>query len=199
MGAHAQIVARMADDRAQLIEWLQGLSRSTGMTLSAIAREAEVSTTTVTRYVNDPSYKFDLARRTIRKIEERFGSRAPVSSGMGDQVRTGFETRPSREPAEPKAPLTVIVSDDALDLRGIRKGDVCNLDPALEARPGDLVLAELQNSLHRRERIVRIFSPPYLLAHSTSGELNRPLLIEPGRVRVLGPLVKLTRELNSSR
>jgi len=184
----------MADDRALLKEWLQGLSRSTGMTLSAIAKEADVSTTTVTRFVNDRGYKFDLARRTIRKIEARFGTKAPVASGLSDRHGQSFELR--KDPAgSARAQEVAMVTDDALDLRGFRRGDLCHLTNDAKPEAGDLVFAEIHNSLHRRERIVRIYSPPYLLAHSTSFELNRPLLIEPGRVQILGVVVRMSRNL----
>lgn len=198
MGGCAQLIARMADDRALLREWLLSLSRSSGMTLSAIAREADVSTTTLTRFVNASDYKFDLARRTIRKIEDRFGSRAPIAPSTHDADVDEFDDKPDGAAKSKHAQEVVMVTDHALDLHGLRRGDLCQLDPAAEASPGDLVQAEIHNSLHKRERIVRIFSPPYLLAHSTSLDLNKPLLIEPGRVRILGVLVKLSRHLRTN-
>ena len=193
MSAYAQLIARMDDERDRLREWLLGLTRSTGMTLSAIAKEAEVSTTTITRFVNDAEYKFDLARRTIRKIEDRFATRAPVSSGLADNAASPFQPRKAPTSSSRPAPETVSISDDAMNLHGLQRGDACTVSTAIKPDSGDLVFAEINNSLHRREGVVRIYSPPYLLAHSTNFDLNRPLLIEPGRVAVVGVVTRIVR------
>lgn len=190
----------MEDDREHLRDWLRALSRQTGLSLTAIAEGAGIKGTTLTRFVNDDAHPHNLSRTTIRKIEQRFATRAPGGDGLTERGAAAFmareDARETKDSEEKRASHEVImVTDNALDLRGLRHGDLCDLDRRAEPRPGDLVLIEHRNSLHRTERIVRIFSPPYLLAHATNAELNRPLLIEPGRISILGVLTRLVRPL----
>lgn len=191
----------MEDDREHLRDWLRALARQTGLSLTAIAEGAGIKGTTLTRFVNDEEHPHNLSRTTIRKIEQRFATRAPGGDAMTARGGAAFMARENaRESGAAAADSrtsneTIMVTDNALDLRGLRHGDLCDLDRRTEPSPGDLVLIEHRNSLHRTERIVRIFSPPYLLAHATNPELNRPLLIEPGRITILGVLTRLVRPL----
>lgn len=190
------LLAAMADEREPLRIWLKSIVTTKGATLSAIAKEAKVSQPTITRFVNDPQYPYELSARTIRLIETTFGIPAPRSRTFEDSSVATFETRAAAAAkTHGGARERIMAMDDALDLRGVRRGDLLEIDAQAQPRPGDVVQAELRAGLKSREMAVRIYDPPYLMAHSTTYELNRPILIEPGRARVLGVVTRVTRQL----
>lgn len=195
----AALVALMADHREPLRQWLHAITRAHATTLTGLAREAKVVQSTITRFVNDADYPYELSSRTIRKIEERYGMPAPASRTFSDQAGAGFVVQPSTGVVnagdKPSTTLeTVMAPDDALDFRGLRRGDLCEVDTEAAARVGDMVLAELRSGFKNRELVVRIYDPPYLMAHSTAYELNRPILIEPGRAKVIGVITRILRQ-----
>jgi hypothetical protein len=187
------VFARMADAREPLRQWLRSIARTKSTTLSAIAKSAGVAQSSVTRFVNDPAYEFELSARTIRKIEEQFHVQAPRSQTFSDNQAQAFEARET--PFAARSFELVMAADDALNLAGVRRGDLCEVDAAAPPHAGDLVAVELRPGLRSRETIVRVWDPPYLMAHASNYDLNRPILFEPGRARILGIVRKVTRQL----
>lgn len=193
--APTSIVAAMGDYRDDLKAWLRNLARSQGVSLSEIAREAGAAVTTVTRFVNDDSWKHTLTNATIAKIEKRWQSEAPRAPGLADAGTAEFITRPDIKGQAQGSAEVVMVPDDALNMRGFLRGDLCYVDTAAHPQRGDVVLAEIRTPHRKGHRVLLTYDAPYLRGHSTDWELARPVLIDADRVRILGVAVRQARQL----
>jgi phage repressor protein C with HTH and peptisase S24 domain len=71
------------------IRYLRHVERETGKSLSAIAKEAGVASTTLTRPVNNPDHKFSVKQATLEAVER-------VTGIPFDGFRTGNNTSPER-------------------------------------------------------------------------------------------------------
>jgi SOS-response transcriptional repressor LexA len=72
----------MADlHRDAAIAYVDALVRETGLDLTNLARRAGVSSTTLTRFHNDPSYTNSLSARTLKKLSDATGIPLPASLG----------------------------------------------------------------------------------------------------------------------
>jgi phage repressor protein C with HTH and peptisase S24 domain len=72
----------MADlHRDAAIAYVDGLVRETGLDLTNLARRAGVSSTTLTRFHNDPGYTNSLSARTLQKLSDATGIPLPASLG----------------------------------------------------------------------------------------------------------------------
>lgn len=75
-GAHLTVsLARMGDRWEKA--YLKSVVQQTGKSLSAIARDAQISPTTLTRPMSDPDYKFVLKLATLEKIATTTGIPLP--------------------------------------------------------------------------------------------------------------------------
>lgn len=72
----------MADlHRDAAIAYVDALVRETGLDLTNLARRAGVSSTTLTRFHNDPGYTNSLSARTLKKLSDASGVPLPASLG----------------------------------------------------------------------------------------------------------------------
>jgi phage repressor protein C with HTH and peptisase S24 domain len=71
------------------IRYLRHVKRETGKSLSAIARDAGVASTTLTRPVNNADHKFSVKQATLEAVER-------VTGISFDGFRTGHNTFPER-------------------------------------------------------------------------------------------------------
>lgn len=185
----------MADAREPYRQWLRNIAKAKGTTLSQVAKNAKVVQSTITRFVNDPQYPYELSARTIRALEEFSGMEAPRTRTFSDNSNATFELDKRAQGALAPARETMMAPDDALNLHGIRRGDLCEIDTHAAPQVGDIVQVQIRAGFKTRDTTVRIYDPPYLMAHSTDYSLNRPLLIDPTRAKVTGVIVKVIRQL----
>jgi phage repressor protein C with HTH and peptisase S24 domain len=72
----------MADlHRDAAIAYVNALVRETGLDLTNLARRAGVSSTTLTRFHNDPNYTNSLSARTLKKLSDATGVPLPPDLG----------------------------------------------------------------------------------------------------------------------
>ena len=72
----------MADlHRDAAIAYVAALVRETGLDLTNLARRAGISSTTLTRFHNDPGYTNSLSARTLKKLSDASGVPLPASLG----------------------------------------------------------------------------------------------------------------------
>jgi SOS-response transcriptional repressor LexA len=69
--------------RDAAIAYVDALVRETGLDLTNLARRAGVSSTTLTRFHNDPGYTNSLSARTLKKLSDATGIPLPASLGGG--------------------------------------------------------------------------------------------------------------------
>jgi phage repressor protein C with HTH and peptisase S24 domain len=67
--------------RDAAIAYVDALIRETGLDLTNLARRAGVSSTTLTRFHNDPHYNNSLSARTLKKLSDVTGIPLPPSLG----------------------------------------------------------------------------------------------------------------------
>ena len=80
----------MADlHRDAAIAYVAALVRETGLDLTNLARRAGVSSTTLTRFHNDPGYTNSLSARTLKKLSDVTGVPLPADLGGAPGPRAG--------------------------------------------------------------------------------------------------------------
>ncbi len=82
--------------------------------------------------------------------------------------------------------------DNSMNLAGILAGDILISELDQPYKNGQVVVAQHYQK-NGAVTIVRSFSPPFLIAHSTSQEFV-PLQLENDDIRVVSPVLKLIRE-----
>lgn len=190
--------------RTQMQEWIRSNARRVGKTPTAVAREIQVSTTTLTKFLNDPKHKFLPAADTIAKLEAYFGERAP--SAAARTVRpTGFyeaEAVPYAASDNPQlaAAVAALVGNSnaraaftmrgrALENLGIQPGAVLIVDLNATPRDGDIVCAQVYDNtggattVFRRywKLVVGVLTPA---THEEAAQ--RPLVVDDEKVVVRG-------------
>lgn len=82
----------MADlHRDAAIAYVAALVRETGLDLTNLARRAGVSSTTLTRFHNDPGYTNSLSARTLKKLSDATGVPLPANLGGAPGSMTGAQ------------------------------------------------------------------------------------------------------------
>ena len=186
------------DIRNRQRAWLQHVQRVTGKTLTQIAREAELTPTTLLRPMNRKDHPHAISALTISQVAQATGVAASIDI-MGEAASN--PPRGFREPdAAPYALLThdpvsalirsVIggrngvdpwqLKSRALETAGYLPGDIMVMDMNREAKPGDIVCAQLYDwhAPANTQTIWRLFEPPYLVAASAAPEHRRPRLVD---------------------
>jgi transcriptional regulator with XRE-family HTH domain len=173
--------------------WLKRLPELTGQTLTGIAREIGVSTSTLTKPANNPDHPHVMSFSTIAKIARRY--HIPPPSGMGDELAAllpGFaadEASPFKFDGPPdfNALIKAYIADRpgidpwrlnarALELAGYVPGDVMIVDLNAAPRTRDVVVAQVfDHEMSRTETVWRLYERPYLVAATTDPSLLRPI------------------------
>ena len=63
----------MASFDANALDYIRFVMSETGLSASALAKEAGLATTTLTRALNNPDHKFGFSLRTLEKISKATG------------------------------------------------------------------------------------------------------------------------------
>lgn len=179
-----------ADARRLARDWLLKVKDSTRLSWTAIAREAGIAPSTLTKAVNDPDHPHILSTGTIAKISRAFKIPAPGAysddampaiaapeaapyafdgpAEFDNVVRAFVAARPEREAWQ--------LSTRALELVGYVPGDVVIIDRDVQPQAGDVVCAQVYDFRAVRAQLVwRRYQPPFLFAASASPELVKPL------------------------
>ncbi len=156
-----------------LRQWLGTVRKSTGWSFERIAREADVSPTTLTRFMK-PDYPHLLGLDTIRKISAATRIAAPSELGI-DLTPSGFgEIELKHWAPAPENQDDTITSTSGvdwwevrsflLDLEGLLPGDKIAVDLNKRAQPGDIVMAQVESQGGRDvETVLRKYENPLCL------------------------------------
>lgn len=187
--------------------WLEAVRKATGWSFDRIAREAEVSPTTLTRFMK-PDYPHLLGLDTIRKIAAITRIAAPIELGI-ELAPPGFAESELRhwspapnELEDPTKPASGVdwweVRSYLLDLEGLLPGDKIAVDLNRQAQPGDIVMAQVESQGGRDvETVLRKYEPPMLTCRTTQRDYPGPEFVDGTRVIVMGVAVSLRREMRS--
>ncbi|RAI22424.1 Peptidase S24-like [Rhodoblastus acidophilus] len=188
-------------------EWLLKVLAETKKTPSQLAKDSGVSDTTLTRFLNNPSYSGTLTPITVERISEHVGIPGPGYSTSKLQIaawkpRDEAERVPWDNCKSPTlaaliggrdAPEVWTIQTDHLALAGIRQGDMVVIDKDVQARDGDIVCAQIENGNGPRT-VFRMFQMPNLVGASFDPQAIRPEPVDGLRVRVIGVVTDLLRQ-----
>lgn len=202
----AAIFAPMTDLRAQQLAWLDAITRSTGLTVSEIARRAKLVPSTLTRFHSRDRDGHTLTAKTVKKIEDAVGIPAYDVREVPKQVPQLAEEGAPFVLPEATGDLMLLALQDVVErnnsvdlwrlqtsaLRACKyfPGDILLVDRNREAGIDDAVCAQVYD--FRRgtaETVFRIYKPPYLLSADMEGEPLKPLVVDNETVSVVGVIV----------
>lgn len=190
-------------------QWLEATVRARGESASQIAKAAGVSDTTVTRFLNNTAYKGVLNPLTVQRISDYTGIAGP---GVQDE---GHPLRSFREEAVPYVAeadagsaaavaallagrphaYAMVMQSTALELAGVRLGDIMIIDPSVSATDGDVVCALIEEG-KGATMVYRIFQMPNIVGASFDPRAVRPESINGTTRRIVGVMTDLVRRRN---
>ncbi|MDO8423705.1 MAG: hypothetical protein Q7S99_16245 [Parvibaculum sp.] len=192
--------------KATLRDWLDGVRKATGWSFERIAREADVSPTTLTRFMK-PDYPNLLGLDTIRKIAAATHISAPGDLGI-EMAPTGFsESELKHWTPAPNALQDALTSgvdwwevrSYLLDLEGLLPGDKIAIDLNHQAQPGDIVMAQVESKGGQDvETVLRKYEPPMLTCRTTQRDYPGPEFVDGSRVIIMGVAVSMRREMRGA-
>jgi len=191
-----------------LREWLDSVRKSTRWSFERIAREADVSPTTLTRFMK-PDYPHLLGLDTIRKISIATRIAAPKELGIEVKPSGLAESELRHWTPAPEGTHDIDTLSNGvdwwevrsflLDLEGLLPGDKIAVDLNKKAQPGDIVMAQVEGQNgHEVETVLRKYEPPLLTCRTTQREYPGPEFVDGSRVIIMGVAVSLRREMRSS-
>lgn len=190
--------------RRQQREWVEGLAATTGRSFTALAQEAGLNPTTLTRFMNVSRYDGVLNATTVATLVDKWGAAPPGGIAAADAERGVDATpmRPDDAPAHADAIRALIagrpdcsawrVMSDVLELAGLRAGDVMLIDQAAEAQSGDVVCVQLELGVGA-QTLFRVYDAPFAVAATHRPARIKPLLINGETVRIAGVMTEALR------
>jgi len=189
--------------------WLNTIARTDGRSLTAIARDAGLDPSALTRFMQDEERGSTLDTLTIAAVMDETGAPAPFEQAVQQVARRGLGEAES-EPYEPSPEETRMVAGNhehlawfvmksrALEYEGYRIGDKLIVDLNRPAKAGDIVCAQFYNWAQpaATQTVFRIFEPPALVVSGPVEALQRRTrLIDGENVIVKGVLRMMVRAL----
>ena len=191
-------------------EWLRQVMAHAGETPTSLARRANLATTTLTRFMNDPDSSM-LSMRTLTKIAHAIGVPVMQKPGSSDPRRVTAVTNETQifAPADPPSFLDKAVSalldaspsqqawilgNDNLRLSGYLRGDILIVDANSEPEAGQVVCVELSQWERGQVRTVfRVYQHPYVIPAGVDPALWKPLIVDKDQVKIKGTVVAMVR------
>lgn len=190
------------EDREALRSWIRDGMERKGIKPTRLARETDVATTTITKFLNDPDYKFTPSTPIIGKLERYFGTKAPRiadTPGVAPPADIeGSQLDLAKLPQALQQALKALIGarrsveiwelrSEALEDEGYHPGDILLVDPHESIFAGDPVLATIVDTQDGSRRpVFRIYEKPYLVAANASAQFRAPLPVDDRYVLVKG-------------
>jgi len=198
------MLALVENLRRKQLAWFEAVLLHRNWNMSQLAEFSGVDPSTLSKFRNDPDNVKQLSTRSVEKIAEASGitpydTRAPVKPrGFGEGEAVPYTASGVHEPIS--AAISAVRRDAngldpwilrsrALENAGYLEGDVLMVDLNAEARPGDVVCAQVFDDKGGARTIMRIFEDPYLIAASLDAGLLRPLHVGRDPVVLRGVVV----------
>jgi hypothetical protein len=214
MNEHARPLPRQVDlvenVRREQLDWVKATLEYHQWNPTRLAREAGISQSTLSKFINDPSNMARLETNSVEKLK-RVSPFPPYQTVLQPTAR-GFaehEAEPFDEHAADQDPYVeravAAISNGrngiapwslrsrALETAGYLPGDVLLVDLNAKPQDGDAVGAQVYDRAGNAETVFRIYEAPYLQAATYQRGLFKPLLIDGDRVVVRGVVVTSIR------
>jgi SOS-response transcriptional repressor LexA len=202
------ITAQPSDLLDKQRRWIEALLAATRMQPTELARRADLSPSTLTRFLNDPDHVHALATRTVEALEKVTGVRAyemPASIPAGfaeadahEFIAGAGEVSIAAGVAAMIGPNNALIpwrlSTRALETAGYMPGDILIVDLNARAKSGDIVCAQVYDWQHSRANtVLRVFNPPVLVAASLDPTSFKPLVVDDDSIAIKGVVVAMFR------
>jgi lambda repressor-like predicted transcriptional regulator len=190
--------------RQEQKEWLGGILKATGKTISGLAREAGLSDTTLSRFFNNPAHRGKLDDLTVKLIAEATGLAPP--GGFSAPRQSPYEAIRFQNDNEPDALVAAVntlkrgranahawtMTSDVLQLAGVRTGDIIIIDMDEAPRSGDIVCAQIETQFGATT-VFRVYQMPYLVGASPDPFAVLPDTVNGTSRRIAGVMTDLIR------
>lgn len=190
--------------REALKQWIRTGMSERKISFNKLTDEIGVATTTISKFVNDPKYKYTPKAPVIEKLEVLFGTKAPGSTrDKARQVR-----KPEGELLDPASLADDLrnalhalagarkgiefwkLSSTAIEGAGFHPGDILIVDPHAYTYAGEPVVASVMDPDDGTRRFVfRSYQKPYLQALSADPEYLGVLEVDDKYVIVRGAIL----------
>lgn len=194
--------------RRQQLEWVRAILAHLKWNPTRLAREAGMSQSTLSKFLNDPANMARLETNSVEKLARvspfpPYQTVAPpVQRGFADKEAEPFEAADVIDPRVRAAIAALVggrnevvaweLQSRALETAGYLMGDVLFVDLNADPRDGDVVCAQVYDRASA-ETVFRIYEPPYLQAATYSRALFKPLLVDGDRVAIRGVVIASVR------
>lgn len=185
-------------DRAALRAWVKEGIAAKGVSPTKAAKEAGISVSALTKFLNNTDYKYTLNTRNIAKLERYFGRAAP-------RTATAAHTRPDLEALLLDQEMVSISQSLALEALigrrlnvekwriegtplqavGVMPGDIVLVDLDEPPLAGDIVCAEIHERGNVRT-VFRLYQKPYLVPATFDAAIQMPIVVDDRNVIVRG-------------
>jgi hypothetical protein len=198
--------------------WLREVLDSQGLKPAQLAAGAKTSTSTLTRFLNDPTYTGTLSSETVERIKSTFkvpgpdeyaNRRRSTLIGLSEAVRFDPKKEDGGLASIVKAIIGGRIDVDAWRLKtmslegvGYLPGDIVFVQALPDGqmpKPQDVVCAQVIDYTHgAAETVWRVFDPPFLVGAAHDRTAYKPLLVDGERVKVFGIVLESYRPHNFS-
>lgn len=200
--AYSTCIVASMDAQRDVKEWIRQVCAFLGTTPSALARQAGVAPSTLTRFLNDETGTSGVSQRTLEALSRASGVpvlQMPLKRGETSADAVPFEREHGIDlPMLLSAALAGATKDRsdrevwlmrsrALDMSAVWPGDILVIDPRTRAKQGDMVLAEIiDRRAGRTESVIRVYEPPFLVTRSSLPSMARPLMVDDETIKLRG-------------
>ncbi|CDZ67658.1 Hypothetical protein NGAL_HAMBI2605_59390 [Neorhizobium galegae bv. orientalis] len=173
--------------RQKHLDWVHSILSSKGWTPHRLAKEAGLSPSALTKFLNDTTGTRTLNSYSVEKITE--GSGMPMGMGAGAVFNEPQSSRFELERLDDTSINidalrqgkngidTWTVRTRALELAGYIPGDLVVVDQNTSPQRGDVVVAQVYDRNGEAETVMRIYETSFLIAASMDPAHLVPILI----------------------
>lgn len=193
--------------------WLDHVVTATGRTLSEIAREGDITPSTLTRFRNNTTHTGTLSAPTMAAVSavtgiplpQEISAAAPVPSrGFAESEAVEWAAEPGEDAvataikAMTGGVLNMVpweLKSEALLYENYKPGDILIVDLNAEPKPGNIVLVQLYDWRNRSgtETVFRLYEPPFLIAAGPVEAAKKPRLINADDLAIKGVVQAMLR------
>jgi len=204
-------IQRMNINQRTTKEWIQAVASHLNLSPSELGKRSGVAPSTITRFLYDDSGTIGISQRTLEQLARFSG--VPVHRLPGEEARTNFpaaDALPLEEsdplPAQLKMAIDLFLQEHegikawlmkgwALELMGVRPGDILIIDEVRRPKTGDIVFARVMDwSSGTSEAVFRLYQPPYIISYSSRIGPQKPLAVDEDIVSLKGVCVAVLRD-----
>lgn len=185
-----------AATRAEVAEWLQAILTRFKIKPVDMHRATGVNTATIYRLLRQEN---DAGIDTVSRIAKKYGAPMPgavQSPGFAESEAARLDEAPPGETGLLNVNQSWWrIGTRALELVGVLPNDYALLDQTAQARPGDIVIAQIYDfERGSAETKIRYFDGIFLQTRTMERSLDeRPIMVDGERAAIAGRIIRLIR------